>query len=114
MAKAGPKKVQRYSADFKLKAVKLSHLEGVKVQDVAEALGIHPFMLGRWRKEAREGKIKARVSIAPDAKRVKKTVSEMDAFARLRRSHALLKEEHEILKKFIRFSSEQKQTDSNS
>ena len=39
---------------------------------------------------------------------------EMDAYARLKRSHALLKEEHEILKKFIRFSSEQKQTASNS
>ncbi len=35
-----PKKVRRYSAEFKLKAVKLSQLEGVKVQDVAEALGI--------------------------------------------------------------------------
>ena len=114
MAKAGTKKIQRYTADFKLKAVKLSHLEGVQVKDVAEALDIHPFMLGRWRKEVREGKIRARVAIAPEARRVKKAAGEMDAFAKLRRSHAVLQEEHEILKKFIRFSSDLNKTDSNS
>jgi hypothetical protein len=41
----GPRKVHRYSAEFKLKAVKLSDLGGVQVKDVAEALDIHPFML---------------------------------------------------------------------
>ena len=61
MAKiVGPKKVQRYSVEFKLKAVKLSQLEGVQVQDVADALDIHPFMLSKWRKQAREGLLKAR------------------------------------------------------
>ena len=49
----GPRKIHRYTAEFKLKAVKLSELKGVQVQDVAEALDIHPFMLSRWRKEAR-------------------------------------------------------------
>jgi transposase len=114
VAKAGTKKVQRYTAEFKLKAVKLSHLEGVQVKDVAEALDIHPFMLGRWRKEVREGKIKARVTIPAEARKVRQSAGEMDAYARLRRSYALLKEEHEILKKFSRFSSELKKTDSNS
>ena len=51
----GPRKVYRYSAEFKLKAVKLSDLAGVQVKDVAEALDIHPFMLSRRRKEARDG-----------------------------------------------------------
>jgi transposase len=97
-----------------LKAVRLSQLEGVKVQDVAEALDIHPFMLGRWRKEVREGKIKARVTIPAEAKKVKKKAGEMEAYARLKRSYALLKEEHEILKKFDRFCSNLKSTDSNS
>ena len=32
MARAGPRKVQRYSLEFKLKAVKLSQLKGVQVQ----------------------------------------------------------------------------------
>jgi transposase len=48
--------VQRYSLEFKLKAVKLSQLRGVEVQAVADALEIHPFMLSRWRKEARDGR----------------------------------------------------------
>ena len=51
MPRAGPRKVQRYSLEFKLKAVKLSQLKGVEVQAVADALEIHPFMLSRWRKE---------------------------------------------------------------
>ena len=39
MAKiVGPKKVQRYSEEFKLKAVKLSQIKGVQVEDVANAL----------------------------------------------------------------------------
>jgi transposase len=115
VARARSKKVQRYTAQFKLQAVRLSHLEGVQVQDVAEALDIHPFMLGRWRKEVREGTIKAKpVAIPKEARRVNRTAGEMDAYARLKRSHALLKEEHEILKKFSRFSSAAKSTDSNS
>ena len=54
----GPRKVSRYTAEFKLKAVKLSQIDGVRVQDVADALEIHPFMLSRWRKLAREGRIR--------------------------------------------------------
>ena len=56
-------KVQRYSLEFKLKAVKLSQLKGVEVQAVADALEIHPFMLSRWRKEARDGVLRGRVSV---------------------------------------------------
>ncbi len=57
MPRAGPRKVQRYSLEFKLKAVKLSQLKDVEVQAVAEALEIHPFMLSRWRKQARDGSV---------------------------------------------------------
>ncbi len=32
----GPRKVRQYTAEFKLKAVKLSQIEGVRVQDVAD------------------------------------------------------------------------------
>ena len=52
--RVGPVKVRQYSLEFKLKAVKLSQLPGVEVQAVADALEIHPFMLSRWRKEARD------------------------------------------------------------
>ena len=42
----GPRKVHRYSTDFKLAAVKLSGMPGVQVQTVAAALDVHPFMAG--------------------------------------------------------------------
>ena len=37
--------------------MKLSNHPEIPVKDVAEALDIHPFMLSRWKKEYREGKI---------------------------------------------------------
>lgn len=110
----GPRRVRSYPPEFKLQAVKLSNVEGVTVGDVAEALGIHPWMLSRWRTEVGKGLIKARTTVPRELRKPKHSPAEMDAYARLKKSHALLKEEHEILKKFIRFSSEQKQTDSNS
>ena len=64
MPRAGPRKVQQYSLEFKLKAVKLSQLKGVEVQAVADALEIHPLMLSKWRKEARDGVLRGRVSVA--------------------------------------------------
>lgn len=43
---------------FKGTAVKLSRTPGVQVKDVAAALDVHPFLLSRWRKEEREGKLR--------------------------------------------------------
>lgn len=43
--------------DSEFKAVELSRPEDVRVQDVARTLNIHLFMLSRWRKEYRKGKI---------------------------------------------------------
>ena len=107
MPRAGPRKVQRYSLEFKLKAVKLSQLKGIEVQAVADALEIHPFMLSRWRKEVRDGVLRGRVSL-PSA--VKKTplARDMRRFQALQRAHALLQEEHALLKKLIRFTSARK------
>jgi transposase len=39
------KKTNRYSQEFKAKAVQLSQLKGVQVQERAQALDIHPFIL---------------------------------------------------------------------
>ncbi len=64
MARAGPKKIARDSLEFKRTAVKLSHLRGIEVQAVAEALDLHPFMLSRWRKEMREGTLRGPESSA--------------------------------------------------
>ena len=112
MPRAGPRKVQRYSLEFKLKAVTLSQLKGVEVQAVADALDLHPFMLSRWRKEARDGVLRGRVSVpavvkAPPAR-------EMKRFQALKRAHALLQEEHALLKTLIRFTSARKAPSSRS
>ena len=77
MPRAGRPKVRQYSLEFKLKAVKLSQLPGVEVQAVADALEIHPFMLSRWRKEARDGVLRGRVALpkavkTPPASQVKR------------------------------------------
>jgi len=51
-----PRRTWQYTNEFGAKAVQLSLLEGVQVQEVAKTLDIHPMMLSRWRKEYREGR----------------------------------------------------------
>jgi transposase len=110
--RVGPVKVRQYSLEFKLKAVKLSQLKGVEVQAVADALELHPFMLSRWRKEARDGVLRGRVSLP---KAVKTPPAQtMKRYHSLQRAHALLQEEHALLKKLIRFTSARKPTSSRS
>src|SRR5207247_10390088 len=99
MARAGPRKTARYGEQFKATAVKLSGLPGVLIQDVAAALDIHPFMLSLWRKQVRDG-----VIVAKAAKLDVQTAAELKRLRVLERQHKVLKEEHELLKKAIRFS----------
>ncbi len=106
----GPKKVHRYSEAFKATAVKLSQLSGVQVQHVAEALDIHPFMLSRWRKEYRDGRIVAGKTVRLETK----AVAELKRLRELERAHAILQEEHALLKKAIRFCAERRRTSSPS
>ncbi len=65
MPRAGPRTVHRYSMEFKLTAVRLTEQPGIQVQTVAAALSIHPFMLSKWRKDAREGKLRGSAKKAP-------------------------------------------------
>ena len=109
MARSGPRRVARYSEQFKATAVKLSRLPEVLIQDVAVALDIHPFMLSRWRKQAREGMIVTR-----GAKLDVDTSAELKRLRQLERRYKVLKEEHELLKKAIRFASERKRKSSPS
>ena len=109
MARAGPRKVERYDDRFKATAVKLSSLPGVMIKDVAGALDIHPFMLSLWRKQVRDG-----VIVARGAKLDVKTKAELKRLKELERSYKVLKEEHELLKKAIRFASEQRKRSSGS
>lgn len=112
MARAGPKKVHRYSLEFKRSAVKLSQLSGVQVQAVAAALDIHPFMLSRWRKEARDGMLRG--GGPAHRPRIRPPVREIRRLQALERAHALLHEEHELVKKAIRFCSARRRTSSRS
>lgn len=109
MAKAGPRKTNRYSNEFKATAVRLSDLPDVLIQDVADALDIHPFMLSRWRKQAREGLI-----VTKGVKIDTETAAELKRLRDMEKKYKLLQEEHELLKKAIRFASDQKRKSSNS
>jgi transposase len=78
---------------------------------VAEALDIHPFMLSRWRKEAREGVLRGKAKRIEVEPRRTREIKQLQA---LERAHAILKAEHELLKTAIRFSSARKRKSSSS
>ena len=87
----------------------------IEVQSVAQALGIHPFMLSRWKKEYREGKLRG------DAHAGLKEVQDMEvAMAeqkKIRKLEAALKKariENDLLKKAIQFNLERSRTASRS
>ena len=103
MPKPGPRTTYKYSDQFKATAVRLSELPGVAVQDVAESLYIHPFMLSRWRKQAREG-----VIVTKGVEIDKEVAAELKALRRMKKDYERLKLEHELLKKAIEFTSTQK------
>lgn len=61
MPRSGPRQIHKYSKEFKLAAVRLRHVPGMQVKAVATALGIHPFMLSKWRKDVLDGTIRGRL-----------------------------------------------------
>jgi len=103
MPRPGPRTTYKYSERFKATAVRLSELGGVSIQQVAESLYIHPFMLSRWRKEAREGKI-----VTKGIEVEKDVAAELKELRKLKRDYERLKIEHELLKKAIEFTSKRK------
>ncbi len=109
MPKPGPRTTYKYSDEFKATAVRLSELAGVAVQDVAASLYIHPFMLSRWRKQAREGKI-----VVKDTKLDRQTAAELKELRKIKKAYEQLKLEHDILKKAIAFTSTRNKTSSPS
>jgi len=109
MARAGPRKIREYSLEFKLTAVRLSKQPGIQVRAVAAALDIHPFMLSKWRKQVRDGVLRGNgrsLEVPPPR--------EIQRLQELERAHALLQEEHDLLKKAIRFCSVERRTSSPS
>ena len=103
MPKPGPRTTTRYSDEFKAAAVRLSALPGVLVQDVAASLYIHPFMLSRWRKLAREGEIMTKGATVDPV-----VAAELKELRRVKKAYEQLKVEHDVLKKAIAFTSARK------
>jgi transposase len=101
MARPGPRSVRKYSDEFKLTAVRLSQQPGIQVRTVAASLAIHPVMLSKWRKDVRDGRLTGHARKAPGAPPTR----ELARLQQLERDYALLKEEHDLLKKAIRFRS---------
>lgn len=106
-ARLSRKRLPRYSLEFKLSAVKLTEVPGIEVQVVAQALDIHAVMLSRWRQEAREGRLRGKVPRPAVAVKAP-PVRELKRLQALEKAHALLQEEHALLKKAIRFCSERR------
>ena len=107
-----PRRTWHYLNEFKVKAVQLSLLEGVQVKAVAETLDIHPFMLSRWRKEYREGKLKA--DKRKKIKGMAKDKVELTKIKRLEKEIARLQQENDLLKKWQRYLAEAHQNDLDS
>ncbi len=133
-APVGPKKVHRYSLEFKIQAVRLANHPDIQTQDVAHALDIHPFMLSKWKKDYREGRLKPaaeaaglslpkalRVPADPEKRALKRQVKQLEARVAARRAVralerklAALEVEHDLLKKAIRFNIERRRRSSSS
>ena len=113
MARAGPKKTRQYGVEFKRTAVQLSHRPGLQVPAVAEALDVPPFMLSRWRKEFREGRLRPATPVKARAPKAK-LGREIRRLQALERAHQELQAEHALLKPFIRFTSARRRPSSRS
>ena len=134
-APVGPKKVHRYKVEFKIQAVRLSLHPEIQTQDVARALDIHPFMLSKWKKDYREGRLKPAAEAAglslpkvlrapkrdPEKQALRRQVKQLEAKVEARmavraleRKLAALEVEHDLLKKAIRFNIERRRRNSSS
>lgn len=85
-----------YNYQFKHTAVKITDHPNIQSIDVADALGIHPIMLYRWRQEMRDGKIK------DNELEARSRTELLEAKARIRtleRQLKQLRDENVILKK---------------
>lgn len=107
--KTGRMKKARYSNEFKVTAVKLANHPEVQTQDVAASLDIHPFMLSRWKKDFREGRL-------PDCVKEKGLMASIEEHKRIRdleNQVSRLEIENDLLKKAIQFDMKEKQRSSN-
>ena len=107
--KTGRMKKARYSDEFKVTAVKLANHPDVQTQDVAASLNIHPFMLSRWKKDFREGRL-------PDCineEGLMASIAEHKRLRELENQVSRLEIENDLLKKAIQYDLEEKQRSSS-
>jgi len=76
---------------------------------VISALARMAFMLSRWRKQAREGRIVTKGVVIE-----KDVAAELKALRRMKKDYERLKLEHELLKKAIEFTSQRRARSSSS
>lgn len=89
-----------YNFQFKHTAVTITNHPNIRSIDVAEALGIHPIMLYRWRVEMREGKLenndqaaRSRDKLLQAEQKIRELEQEL---TRVREEHAVLKKAERI------------------
>jgi len=99
-----------YDDWLKATAVELGALPGVRAQDVADVLDIHPIMLYRWKKEYRDGDIMKK----PEKGTLdSETRRELKRLRKVEKAYETLKMEHELLKKSIQYCSDRKKKSSS-
>ena len=109
--RVGPVKVRRYSLEFKLKGREAQSVEGRRGpgrRRRARNSSVHVVAVAERGPRRRRGRVSVPKAVkTPPA-------GEMKRFQALQRAHALLHEEHALLKKLIRFTSARKPTSSRS
>ncbi len=108
---ARKKKYDFYGDHFKVTAIELGALPGVKATDIAKVLDIHPIMLYRWKKEYRDGDIMKKQDKGTLETKDK---SELKRLRKMEKEHKDLLIKHDLLKKSIQFCSDQKKKSSSS
>ena len=96
-----------YSLEFKQQAVLFSSHPDIQVQEVAQILGIHPFMLSRWRKELKEKKLTGKNTVTIPSKDLASANKKIE---QLEKRLEALEEENDILKKYNRYVAEKNRT----
>ena len=100
---------KKYSLEFKLEAIRLSHESGKPISQVARDLNINPAFLYRWRDEIRKEGTKA--FPGKPGRSVKSP--ENAEIIRLRKQVKQLTDERDILKKTLVFFAAEEAKNSN-
>ena len=89
------KRRRKYTEEFKEEAVKLILEQGYPISEAARNLGVHPNLLGKWKREHEDGE--------KDGSGTGDVVAMKAELNRLRKENKRLKLEREILKKAATF-----------